>query len=135
VFYLARPPPLSLDSDFGFDCDHELKERSHRKSLFIGHESGVWAALPHQWALVEEANKWLSKKSTKVDGLHVVTTVLKEEAEQARDAVTKAREDATKAREEAAKAHSTSRQNSWLATWLQSRGDLKSHRGPTRPRV
>jgi septal ring factor EnvC (AmiA/AmiB activator) len=69
----------------------------------------VWAALPHQWALVEEANKWLSKKSTKADGLHVVTTVLKEEAEQARDAAAKAREDATKAREEAAKAHSTSR--------------------------
>jgi hypothetical protein len=37
-----------------------FKERSCRKSLFIRHESGVWAALPHQRALVEEANKRLS---------------------------------------------------------------------------
>jgi hypothetical protein len=135
VFYLARPPFFSLDSDFGFDCDQELKERSRRKSLFIRHESGVWAALPCQWALVEEANKRLSKKSTKADELHVITTVLKEEGEKARDAATKAREDAAKAREEAAKAHGTSRWNSWLAAWLESRGDLESHCGPTWPQV
>jgi chromosome segregation ATPase len=61
--------------------------------------------LPRQWALVEDANKRLSKKSAEADELRVVTTALKEEAEQAWDAATKAREDATKAREEAAKAH------------------------------
>jgi hypothetical protein len=44
----------------GFNCGQELKERSHRKSLFIRHESGVWAALARQQALVEEANKRLS---------------------------------------------------------------------------
>jgi hypothetical protein len=62
IFYLARPP-FPLGSDFGFDCDQELKERSRRKSLFIRHESGVWAALPHQRALVEDANKRLFEKS------------------------------------------------------------------------
>jgi hypothetical protein len=44
----------------GFNYDQELKKHSRRKSLFIHHESGVWAALVHQWALVEEANKRLS---------------------------------------------------------------------------
>jgi hypothetical protein len=44
----------------GFNGDQELKERSRRKTLFIHHESGVWAALVHQQALVEEANKRLS---------------------------------------------------------------------------
>jgi hypothetical protein len=101
----SSTPLFSLDSDFGFDCDQELKERSRRKSLFIHHESGVWAVLPHQQALVEEANKRLSKKSAKADELCVVTMALKEEAEQARDAVAKAREEATKAQQEAAKAH------------------------------
>jgi hypothetical protein len=72
-------------------------ERSCRKSLFVRHESGVWAALPRQRALVEEANKRLSKKSAAADELRVVTTALKEEAEQARDAAAKAREDTTKA--------------------------------------
>jgi hypothetical protein len=47
--------------------------------LFIHHESGVWAALPHQRALVEEANKRQSKKSAKVDERHVVCATLKEE--------------------------------------------------------
>jgi hypothetical protein len=79
IFYLARPP-FPLGSDFGFDRDQELKERSHRKSLFIRHESGVWAALPHQRALVEDANKRLSKKSTEADEFCVVHTALKEEA-------------------------------------------------------
>jgi chromosome segregation ATPase len=65
----------------------------------------VWVALPCQWALVEEANSRLSKKSAEVDELRVVTMALKEEAEQARDTVAKALEEATKAREEAAKAH------------------------------
>jgi hypothetical protein len=43
----------------GFNYGQELKEHSRRKSLFISHESGVWAALARQWA-VEEANKQLS---------------------------------------------------------------------------
>jgi hypothetical protein len=101
MFYLAQPP---LGSDFGFDCDQELKERSHCKLLFICHKSGVWAVLPHQRALVEEANKWLSKKSTEADELCIVRAALKEEVEQARDATAKAREDTTKAQEEVAKA-------------------------------
>jgi chromosome segregation ATPase len=64
----------------------------------------VWAVLPCQQALVEEANKRLSKKSTEADELHVITTALKEEEAQARDATAKAREDMTKAQEEVAKA-------------------------------
>jgi septal ring factor EnvC (AmiA/AmiB activator) len=63
----------------------------------------VWVALPHQWALIEEANKQLSKKSAEVDELRVVHATLKEEVAQAWDAAAKAREDATKAQEEAAK--------------------------------
>jgi hypothetical protein len=74
-----------------------LKERSRRKSLFIRHENGVWAALPRQRALVEEANQRLSKKSAKVDELHVVTIALKEEAVQAWDATAKALENTAKA--------------------------------------
>jgi hypothetical protein len=35
--------------------DQELKECSRCKSLFIRNESGVWAALAQQQALVEEA--------------------------------------------------------------------------------
>jgi hypothetical protein len=38
------------------------------------------AALPHQRALVKEANKRLSKKSAEADELCVVTMTLKEEA-------------------------------------------------------
>jgi hypothetical protein len=98
-------PPFLLGSDFGFDRGQELKERSRHKSLFICHESGVWAALTRQWALVEEANKRLSKKSTEVDELCVVHAVVREETMQAREAMTKARGDATKAQEEASKAH------------------------------
>jgi chromosome segregation ATPase len=103
LFYLARTP-FCLGSDFEFGRGQELKERSRRKSLFIHHESGVWAALLCQRALVEEANQRLSKKSAEADELHVVTTTLKEEAAQARDTAAKALEDAAKAREEAAKA-------------------------------
>jgi hypothetical protein len=44
----------------GFNYGQELKERSRRKSLFIRHESGVWAAFARQRALVEEANERLS---------------------------------------------------------------------------
>jgi hypothetical protein len=40
----------------------------------------VWATLPHQWALVEDANKRLSKKSAEADELRVVHASLKEEA-------------------------------------------------------
>jgi septal ring factor EnvC (AmiA/AmiB activator) len=72
--------------------------------LFIHHESSVWAALPRQRALVEEANKRLSKKRAKADELRVVTTTLKEEAAHVRDAAAEACEEAAKAREEAAKA-------------------------------
>jgi hypothetical protein len=61
-----------------------------RKSLFIHHESSVWVALPHQRALVKEANKWLSAKSAEADELRVVHAALKEEAAQARDTMAKA---------------------------------------------
>jgi chromosome segregation ATPase len=64
----------------------------------------VWAALAHQRALVEEANKRLSQKSAEVDELHVVHAAVREEAAQAREAEAKAREDTARAREEAAKA-------------------------------
>jgi uncharacterized protein (DUF3084 family) len=65
----------------------------------------VWAVLAHQWALVEEANKWLSQKSAEVGKLRVAHAAVREEAAQAREAKAKAREDAARAREEAAKAH------------------------------
>jgi hypothetical protein len=100
--FLAFIPPFSLVLILGFNCGQELKERSRRKSLFIRHESGIWAALAHQWALVEEANKRLSKKSAKVDELRVVHAAVREEAAQAREAEAKAREDAAKAREDLA---------------------------------
>jgi septal ring factor EnvC (AmiA/AmiB activator) len=64
----------------------------------------VWAALTHQRALVEEANKRLSKKSVEADELRVIHAVVREEAAEAWEAMTKAHEDAAKAREEAAKA-------------------------------
>jgi chromosome segregation ATPase len=64
----------------------------------------MWAVLAHQRALVEEANKRLSQKSTEVDELCVVHAAVREEAEQAQEAKAKAREDASRAREEAAKA-------------------------------
>jgi chromosome segregation ATPase len=89
---------------FYFDRDQEIKERSCRKSLFICHESCVWAALPHQRAPVEDANKRLCEKSAEADELRVIHAVLKKEAAQARDAAAKAQEDATKAQEEVAKA-------------------------------
>jgi Zn-finger protein len=72
--------PFLLGPDFGFNHGQKLKERSCRKSLFIHHESGVWAVLTHQWALVEEANKRLSKKSTEADELRVVHVMVREEA-------------------------------------------------------
>jgi hypothetical protein len=102
--FLAFYPPFLLGSDLRFNCGQELKERSHRKSLFIHHKSGVWASLAHQRALVEEANKRLSKKSAKVDELRVVHAAVREEAAQAREAKAKAREDVARAREEVAKA-------------------------------
>jgi chromosome segregation ATPase len=97
-------PPFLLGFDFGFDRGQELKERSRRKSLFIHHESNVWAVLTRQWALVEEANKRLSKKSAEANELRVVHAVVREEAAQAWEAAAKAHEDTTKAQEEAAKA-------------------------------
>jgi chromosome segregation ATPase len=63
----------------------------------------VWAALHRQWALVEEANKRLSKRSPKADELRVVHASLREEAAQAWEAAAKVREDPTRAEEEAAK--------------------------------
>jgi uncharacterized coiled-coil DUF342 family protein len=65
----------------------------------------VWAALAHQRALVEEANKWLSQKSTETTELCVAHAVVREEAAQAQEAKAKAREDVARAREEATKAH------------------------------
>jgi hypothetical protein len=50
----------------------------------------VWATLPRQRALIEDANKRLCKKSAEADELHVVHAALKEEAAQARDAAAKA---------------------------------------------
>jgi hypothetical protein len=47
-------PPFALVLEFG--RGQELKERSRCKSLFIRHESIVWAVLSRQQALVEEAN-------------------------------------------------------------------------------
>jgi hypothetical protein len=40
----------------------------------------VWAALTRQQALVEEANKRLSKKSAKADELRVIHAAVREEA-------------------------------------------------------
>jgi hypothetical protein len=40
----------------------------------------VWVVLPHQQALVEDANKQLSKKSAKADELRIVHAALKEAA-------------------------------------------------------
>jgi chromosome segregation ATPase len=82
----------------------ELKERSRRKSLFIRNESGVWAALSWQRALVEEANQRLSHQSAEAAELRVTCAAVKEEAAQARAAEATAREDATRALEEAAQA-------------------------------
>jgi uncharacterized protein (DUF3084 family) len=98
-------PPFLLGSDLKLKCGQELKEQSRCKSLFIRHESGVWAALARQRPLVEEANKRLSKKSAEVDELRVVHAAVREEATQAQEAEAKAHEDVAKAREEAAKAH------------------------------
>jgi hypothetical protein len=78
--FLAFYPSFLLGSDLWFNYGQELKECSRRKSLFIRHESGVWAALAHQRALVEEANKRLSQKSAEVDELHVIHAVVREEA-------------------------------------------------------
>jgi uncharacterized protein (DUF3084 family) len=103
-YFISPVPPFFLGSDFGFDHGQEIKERSRRMSLFIRHESSMWAALTHQRALVEEANKRLSKKSTEADELHVVYAAVREEEAQAWEAMAKAREDTTKAQEEAAKA-------------------------------
>jgi uncharacterized coiled-coil protein SlyX len=103
--FLEYIPPFHLGSDLKLNYGQQLKERSRRKSLFIHHESGVRATLAHQQALVEEANKWLSKKSAEVDELRVIHVAVREEATQAWEAEAKAREDVAKAREEAAKAH------------------------------
>jgi hypothetical protein len=73
-------PPFLLGSDLKLNCGQELKERSCRKSLFIHHERGVWAALTRQRALAEEVNKRLSKKSAEVDELRVVHAAVREEA-------------------------------------------------------
>jgi hypothetical protein len=67
----------------GFNCDQELKERSRRKSLFIRHESGVWAVLVCQRALVEEANKRLFQQSAETAKLRVAHAAVREEAVQA----------------------------------------------------
>jgi hypothetical protein len=79
-YFIWLDPLFPLGSDFGFDRDQELKEWSCHKSLFIRHESGVWAVLLCQRVLVEDANKRLSDKSVEADELRVVHTALKEEA-------------------------------------------------------
>jgi predicted nucleic acid-binding Zn-ribbon protein len=84
--------------------DQELKEYSHRKSLFIQDESGVWAVLARQWALVEEAQKWLSDRNAEMAELRVAYVAVKEEAVQAWATEAVVHEDAKKAREEAAQA-------------------------------
>jgi chromosome segregation ATPase len=65
----------------------------------------VWAALAHQQALVEEANKRLSQKSAEVGELRVAHAAVREEAVQAWEAEAKACDNTARAREEAAKAH------------------------------
>jgi chromosome segregation ATPase len=97
-------PPFLLGSDLKLNCGQELKERSRHKSFFIHHESGIWAVLTHQRALIEEANEQLSKKSAEVDELRVIYAAVREEATQAQEAEAKVHEDAVKAREEEAKA-------------------------------
>jgi uncharacterized protein (DUF3084 family) len=104
ILHLACTLPFFLGFDFGVDRGQELKERSHCKSLFIHHESGVWAAPTCQQTLVKEANERLSKKSAEADELHVIHAAVREEAVQAQEATTKVREDTAKALEEAAKA-------------------------------
>jgi chromosome segregation ATPase len=84
--------------------DQELKECSHRKSLFIRDESGVWAAFAQQRALVEEAQKRLFDWNAEMAELRVAYATVKEEAMQAWATEAVVREDATKAREEAAQA-------------------------------
>jgi predicted metal-binding transcription factor (methanogenesis marker protein 9) len=84
--------------------DQELKERSRRKSLFIRNESGVWAALARQRALVEEANKRHSDQSAEMAELRVAYAAVKEEAVQAWTTEAVVHEDTSKAREEAAQA-------------------------------
>jgi hypothetical protein len=97
VCFFWRISPFLLGFDLKLNYGQELKERSHRKSLFIRHESSVWAALTRQRALAEEVNKRLSKKSAEVDELRVVHAAVREEAMQAQEAEAKAREDAAKA--------------------------------------
>jgi hypothetical protein len=63
--------------------DQELKERYRRKSLFIRNESGVWVELARQRALVEEAQKRLSDRSTEMAELRIAYAAVKEEAVQA----------------------------------------------------
>jgi hypothetical protein len=84
------------------DCVQELKEYSHRKSLFIRDESGMWAALSQQRVLVEEAQKRLSDRNVEMAELRVAYVVVKEEAMQAWAAEAVMRTDMDKAREEAA---------------------------------
>jgi hypothetical protein len=62
------------------NCGQELKECSRRKSVFIRNESGVWAALSRQRALVEEANQRLSRQSAEVADLRAAYAAVKEEA-------------------------------------------------------
>jgi hypothetical protein len=79
VVFSGVYPPFLLGSDLKLNCGQELKEQSRHKSLFIRHESGVWAVLTRQRALVEEANERLSKKSAEVDELRVVHAAVWEE--------------------------------------------------------
>jgi hypothetical protein len=72
-------------------------EYSRRKSLFIRHESGMWAALSQQRVLVEEAQKWLSDRNAEMAELRIAYAVVKEEAMQAWAAEAMMRSDVDKA--------------------------------------
>jgi hypothetical protein len=80
VFSYALSFPFPWFRLLDFNHGQELKERSRRKSLFIRHESGVWAVLAHQRALVEEANRRLSQQSAETAELRVAYAAVKEEA-------------------------------------------------------
>jgi hypothetical protein len=82
-FAVLLPPFFSSNLLSFSNRGQELKERSRRKSLFIRNESGVWAALGRQRALVEEANKRLSDQSAETAELRVAYAAVKEEAVQA----------------------------------------------------
>jgi multidrug efflux pump subunit AcrA (membrane-fusion protein) len=67
---------------------------STTKSLFIRHESGVWASLRSQRAVLAEANERLAQRNTEVADLWLLRDELKAEAAAARAEATLARTEA-----------------------------------------